>query len=115
MITSWNVDRRLGEQRQRDPQEAVGADLREHRREQDQHRQRRGPVGVGHPAVDREGRHLDQEGGGEEAEDPLLAAAREQVSRCSAGIEKVSSPLMSEASTAVAIAPTSISSEPTSV
>ena len=70
---------RLGKQRQHHPQEAVGADLREHRGEQDQHRQRRRAVGVRHPAVDREGRHLDQEGGGEEAEDPLLAAAREQV------------------------------------
>ena len=61
------VDGGLRVERQRDPQEAVGADLREHPREQRQHRQRRGPVGVGQPAVDDDRRHLDQEGGGEEA------------------------------------------------
>ena len=73
------VDRRLRVERQRDPQEAVGADLREHARQQRQHRQRRGAVGVGQPAVDEERRHLDQERGGEEQEDPVLAAGPERV------------------------------------
>ena len=73
------LDRRVGEQRQHDAQEAVGADLGEHAGEDRQRRQRRGPVGVGHPAVQQEGRHLDQEGGGEEPEDPALAALREDV------------------------------------
>ncbi len=67
------LDRGVGEERQDDAQEAVGADLGEHPGEDDQDRQRRRPVGVRHPAVQEEGRHLDQEGGGEEPEDPALA------------------------------------------
>ena len=66
-------DRGGGEERQHHPQEAVGADLGEHAGEDDEDRQRRRPVGVGHPAVEEEGGHLDQEGGGEEPEDPALA------------------------------------------
>ena len=73
------LDRRRGEERQHDPQEAVGADLGQHAGEDRQRRQRRRPVGVGHPAVQEEGRHLDQEGGGEEPEDPALAAVAERV------------------------------------
>ncbi len=69
----------LGVEGQRDAQEAVGANLREHPGEQRQHRQRRRPVGVGQPAVDDYRRHLDQEGGGEEQEDPFLASGRERM------------------------------------
>ena len=50
------LDRGVGVERQHDAQEAVGADLREHAREQRQHRERRGAVGVRHPAVDEERR-----------------------------------------------------------
>ncbi len=67
-------DRRVGKERQDDAQEAVCADLGQHPREDRQCRQRGGAVGVGHPAVQEEGGHLDQEGGCEEAEDPALAA-----------------------------------------
>ena len=70
---------RRREERQDDAQEAVGADLGEHAGEDRQHRQRRRPVGVGHPAVQEKGRHLDQEGGGEEPEDPALAAFGDRV------------------------------------
>ena len=65
------------EQRQRDPQEAVGRDLAQHAAEHGQHRQRHRAVAVGHPAVERELRHLDQERGREEQEDPLLRAGRQ--------------------------------------
>jgi hypothetical protein len=71
--------RGLREELQPDAQEPVGADLREHGAEDHQRLDRHRPVGVGHPAVDREGRHLHQEGGGEEEEDPVLRASREQV------------------------------------
>ena len=67
-----------GEERQHDSQEAVGADLCQHAGEDRQGRQRRGAVGVRHPAVQEEGGHLDQEGGGEEPEDPALAAVAER-------------------------------------
>ena len=70
---------RVGEQRQHDAQEAVGGDLGDHAGEDGQRRQRHRPVGVGHPAVEREGRHLDQERERERDEDPLLRALRQPV------------------------------------
>src|SRR3989449_581441 len=61
-------DRR--EERQREPQEAVGAHLEKHPREQ--HRPRRGGLhmGIGEPGVEREHRHLDREREEERAEQP---------------------------------------------
>ena len=72
------VLRRVWQERQHDPQEAVHPDLREHAGEQRQHRDRRGPVGVGHPSVQRERGGLHQERGGEQQEDPLLRPLVEQ-------------------------------------
>ena len=59
---------------QHDRQEAVGADLRQHPGEDHQHLDRHRAVAVGHPAVQRERRHLHEEGGGEQQEDPLLGS-----------------------------------------
>jgi hypothetical protein len=71
------VDRGIGEDGDDDSQEPVGGDLREDAPEQDQDRQRTGAVGVDDPAVDEDGRHLDQERRREEAEDPVLGAVGE--------------------------------------
>ena len=107
------LDRRIGEERQDDAQEAVGADLGEHPGEDDEVRQRRRPVGVGHPAVQQEAGILTRK----------AAAKNQKIQRwlstprpCCwiAAIEKVRWPPWAEM-IAVAIAPTSISSEPISV
>ena len=65
-------------QRQHDREKAVGADLGEHAGEDHQHLDGHRAVGIGHPAVQREGGHLDQKGGGEGQEDPLLRAGGER-------------------------------------
>ena len=67
------------EQRQRHAQEAVGGDLGDHAGEHGQRGQRHRAVGVGHPAVERERRHLDQEREREGGEDPLLRALGQPV------------------------------------
>jgi hypothetical protein len=71
----------VGEDRRDDAQEAVGGDLGEHRREHGEHRQRHVAVAVGHPAVERERRHLHEERRGEAEEDPLLRALAQRVGR----------------------------------
>ncbi len=67
------------EQRQRDLDEPVGGDLREHAGERGQRRQRHRAVGVGQPAVDGEGGHLDEERRGEAEEDPVLRPVGQRV------------------------------------
>ena len=81
MNSSWKCWAPLGHDRQHDPQEAVDADLRQHAGQQRQHRDRRGAVGVRHPAVQREQRRLHEEREREQQEDPLLRAERPRV-RC---------------------------------
>ncbi len=66
------------EQRQDDAQEPVGGDLRKHAGEHRHGRNRHRLVTVGQPAVERDQRHLDQEGGGEAEEDPFLGGVRER-------------------------------------
>ena len=104
---------RVREQRQDDPQEAVGRDLREHAGEERERRQRHRLVRVRHPAVERERRHLDQERERERDEEPLLRGLRQRV-RLQVGEHEESWP-PGFGSTAVATAAASISSEPTSV
>ena len=60
--------------RQHDAQEGVDADLREHAREQRQHGDRGGAVGLRHPAVEREERRLHEERKREQQHDPVLGA-----------------------------------------
>ena len=64
--------RRVRVQRQHDAQKTVCPDLREHAGEGHQHLDRHRLVAVGHPAVQREGGHLDEERRGEQQEDPVL-------------------------------------------
>ena len=71
-ISDWKSFDAVGEDRQDDPQEAVGGHLREHAGEDRQRRQRHRPVRVRHPPVEREERHLDQEREREGGEDPAL-------------------------------------------
>ena len=70
-----HFDGRLGEDEQRHPDEAVGAELQEHGGQD--HRALRGGlgVGVGQPGVEREHRHLDAEAHEHAAEDQDLRGA----------------------------------------
>ena len=98
-----------------DPQEAVGADLRQHARKHRDHGRGRRAVGVRHPAVQREGRHLHQERGGEEQEDPVLRALSESGAARSSESTNVVCPPSGVARMPVAAAAASISRLPTSV
>ncbi|CAB4879214.1 unannotated protein [freshwater metagenome] len=69
----------MREQWDRDLEETVRGDLAENRREDRQRGDRHLRVAVGHPPMEGERRHLDQEGEREDEEDPLLRAGRNQV------------------------------------
>ena len=64
------VDRGLGEEREREAQEAVGAEFQEQPGQQHRPGCGRLDVGVGQPGVEREERHLDGEAGAEGQEQP---------------------------------------------
>ena len=66
--------RRVGEQRQAPPQEAIGADLVEHADEQDGGADRGLGAGVRQPGVERHQRSLDRERDEEAEEQPVLCA-----------------------------------------
>ena len=67
--------RRVGEERDRQAQEAVGAHLQQHAGEDHATGGRRLDVGVRQPGVERQHRHLDGEGQREGHEQPASAAA----------------------------------------
>ncbi len=71
------LDGGLGEERQVEADEAVGAELQQHARQHHRARGGRLGVGVGQPRVEREQRHLDGEGGGEGEEQPGLRRLRD--------------------------------------
>jgi len=68
---------RLREERQRETQEAIGAELEEDAGQDHRAAGRRFDVGVGQPGVHREHRHLDGEGQRERREQPDLLVERE--------------------------------------
>ena len=70
------VERGLGEERKREPHQAVAAHLQHHAGQN--HRARRGrlDVRVGQPGVEREERHLDRKGQREGEEEPVLRGYR---------------------------------------
>ena len=70
------VPRRLGKNRQAEPDEAVRAHLQEDGRQDDRAGRRRVGVRVGQPGVEREHRHLDREAEEERQEDPPLQVER---------------------------------------
>ena len=75
------VDRGLGQHRQREAQEAVAAELEEHARQQHRARRRRLDVRVGQPGVERPHRHLDRERGEHRDPEQLLHVQIEAVGR----------------------------------
>ena len=82
---------RVGQDRQREAHEAVGAHLQQDGGEDDRAGGRRLDVRVGQPGVEREHRHLDGEAEEEAEEDPELQRAAGSGVRCrgTAGRENV--------------------------
>ena len=68
----------VGRDRQREPEEAVGAELQHDRRQHDRAAGRRLDVGVGQPGVHRPHRHLDREGEEEGEEQQHLGIERQR-------------------------------------
>ena len=71
--------RRARQDRERDADEAVGAELQHDRGQQHRAHRRRLGVGVGQPGVEREHRHLDREAEEHAAEDQELRAVHDAV------------------------------------
>ena len=71
-IHGVNCGRGVGEQRNREAHEAVGAHLEQDAGQDHRARGRRLDVGVGQPGVEREHRHLDREREREREEQPEL-------------------------------------------